>query len=874
MPEQRPAISLIIPVYNVAKYLRACLASVAAQTMPAARLEVLLINDGSTDESPAICEAFAAGHPNVRYFSKENEGLSATRNYGIRRATGKYLMFLDSDDTLSRKSCEALFRFFEAHANEVDLVAYPHLDYVGGKRVRTAHYRYHTLNKSGVYDLMRQPYLAQTFVSVCTKNRGDENILFDTAPEFRHEDQKYCTQLLQAKWKLGFCAEAEYCYNKDNGGGIVSTLFHAYYIFESTTRYFEELFAPYGAQVPPYLQGLFLNDLHWKLQKDILFPYHYDAERFAAAKARIAALLARVDTRLLLEHPAIPKEQQLYWLRLGQKAKLEAAANSQGVTILADGLVLEQSPRVPLVIRRQQIWQGRLEFLGYIDSAYFTVNQNESPTLFVCEDGVARQLALFDSLQSLLHPMLRIGRYFAFRYSCNAAQVRSIRFFLRFGKTELPASLRYQPFGTLTSHFVRIASGGYLIARGTDAIRLRKGSGMEQMLLAARNTLPFWKHPRLLLRRAAAVLLGLKKQRIWLYNDLYSVETDNGYLQFQHDFAQKDGVKRYYVTSRRYENPGALFSKAQQACLVQKDSLRHMLLYLSCERILTAYFGRTPVYPFSSEVEELQYEDLMRFRVTYLQHGVLHAALHSANHAERCRADEVVVSTPFEFKNYQRIYQYEPKQLCCTGMARYDRLDRKKKAERRILFAPSWRKYLTHQINPALWEPVGERIRQSDYYRGFQAFLTHPALVGLLEEQDLHLDVKLHPILSQEPGLFESSHPRIHLLQSEPPPEQYLVFVTDFSSYLFDFVYLGRCIQYFLPDKVQFLAGMNHYRALDLPLEEGFGPVAYDAETAVAQLKALAVRGFVPEDAHGKRMEGFFFPLKDCAGALYQNYVP
>lgn len=89
-------VSIIVPIYNVEKFLPRCIESICNQTYE--NIEILLINDGSTDESEQICVDFMARDPRIRYFLKENGGLSDARNYGIERACGKYLAFIDSDD--------------------------------------------------------------------------------------------------------------------------------------------------------------------------------------------------------------------------------------------------------------------------------------------------------------------------------------------------------------------------------------------------------------------------------------------------------------------------------------------------------------------------------------------------------------------------------------------------------------------------------------------------------------------------------------------------------------------------------------------------------------------------------------------------------
>lgn len=88
--------SILVPVYNVEKYLRQCIESVVNQDFY--DYELILVNDGSTDSSPLICQEYVAKDKRIKYFSKDNEGLLLTRRYSIRKANGEYVLFLDSDD--------------------------------------------------------------------------------------------------------------------------------------------------------------------------------------------------------------------------------------------------------------------------------------------------------------------------------------------------------------------------------------------------------------------------------------------------------------------------------------------------------------------------------------------------------------------------------------------------------------------------------------------------------------------------------------------------------------------------------------------------------------------------------------------------------
>ena len=104
----KPVITIVIPVYNVENYLKRCLDSIINQTYSS--LEIILVDDGSSDKSPEICDKYARKDTRIRVIHKINEGVSVARNVGIENATGMYLCFVDSDDFLPKHSIENLYK--------------------------------------------------------------------------------------------------------------------------------------------------------------------------------------------------------------------------------------------------------------------------------------------------------------------------------------------------------------------------------------------------------------------------------------------------------------------------------------------------------------------------------------------------------------------------------------------------------------------------------------------------------------------------------------------------------------------------------------------------------------------------------------------
>lgn len=107
------SVSIIVPIYNMEAYLCKCLDSLYTQVDDT--MEVILVNDGSTDSSPAICQEYISRYPDTIYVNKVNGGLADARNEGVKVATGKYTYFIDSDDWLSPDAIHTLYEFAEAN---------------------------------------------------------------------------------------------------------------------------------------------------------------------------------------------------------------------------------------------------------------------------------------------------------------------------------------------------------------------------------------------------------------------------------------------------------------------------------------------------------------------------------------------------------------------------------------------------------------------------------------------------------------------------------------------------------------------------------------------------------------------------------------
>lgn len=134
-------ISVIIPIYNSEKFLCRCVDSVLNQTY--SNLEIILVNDGSTDKSEEICLKYVKKDSRVKYFYKKNSGAGDTRNYGIKKANGKYIGFIDSDDEALPTMYEELYNTLKS--NDVDISGCEYFNSDNSKK----NVRYRKLKQNG-----------------------------------------------------------------------------------------------------------------------------------------------------------------------------------------------------------------------------------------------------------------------------------------------------------------------------------------------------------------------------------------------------------------------------------------------------------------------------------------------------------------------------------------------------------------------------------------------------------------------------------------------------------------------------------------------------------------------------------------------------
>lgn len=206
--ENNSLISVIVPIYNVEKYLRECIESILSQTYK--NIEIILVDDGSTDSSPSICDEYANAHSNIRVIHRENGGLSVARNTGLEKCTGEYVYFIDSDDYIASTAVEELLKV--ALSESADIVFYDAYSFEDGneqKKIKQNYKRKHIYESATGIEMLSALQINGEFHSSVPLMLLKKEFLLknslDFVPGILHEDTIFTYKAFVYAQRVAYC---------------------------------------------------------------------------------------------------------------------------------------------------------------------------------------------------------------------------------------------------------------------------------------------------------------------------------------------------------------------------------------------------------------------------------------------------------------------------------------------------------------------------------------------------------------------------------------------------------------------------------------------------------------------------------------------
>ncbi len=207
-------ISVIVPIYNVEKYLEKCITTIVNQTYK--ETEIILVDDGSTDSCPKICDNWLKKDERIKVIHKKNGGLSDARNAGIDIAKGKYICFVDSDDYLEKNYIEKLYFSLKENNTNISQCGIKYVD-ENNRTLKTIGYSSNCLisGRQAIIESLNEHFVENEVVW----NRLYKKNIFDIIqfPVGRiHEDEYVIYKILYNEEKISIISDALYCYRQSN----------------------------------------------------------------------------------------------------------------------------------------------------------------------------------------------------------------------------------------------------------------------------------------------------------------------------------------------------------------------------------------------------------------------------------------------------------------------------------------------------------------------------------------------------------------------------------------------------------------------------------------------------------------------------------
>ena len=883
--------SVIMAVYNVEPFLKEAVDSLIAQDFGFEKIQLIMVDDGSTDGSGAICDAYAAQYPgNVMVIHKENGGVSSARNAGLQYATGRYYNFMDSDDKLETNVMSEVYGFFEEHANETDVAAIP-LFFFDGQRGQ------HPLNRkfakgNRVIDLYREYSMVQlSMASTFVKADSMKGRNFDCRLSFA-EDAKLLIHILMDKGAIGAVSTAKYCYRKRTTGerSAIQQSQQVYNWYLPYIQFFQESIIQYCEEslgyVPKFVQYTLAYDLQWRFKQKSIPSGILTEQEEVTYKEKLKGILQYLDDSIILEQKNIWIEHKCYMLSIKYGCAPTLTPRGNDVLVHFKNTIINRFSDQYGKIEFVHIQNGTLTIEGFtkilgVDpnvpiSVFLRVNDEQIPCEIVERNAIHEY-----SFDDLIYR--GIGFKGQVRLDENIEKY-SVFLGIRYNDTEvIKRDIRYGMFSPVSSKFKHsyFCKDGWCVsvgrAKSLEITRCgRKGKLKHEVDLLRElwNRKTISERKAVLARIAYHILKLFKKKEIWLISDRIMVAGDNGEALFRYMVENHKEVDAYYILSEESVD----FQRMKKTGPVVKSlSFKHKLLHLLCDYNISSHADVITNNPFSEYFEN--YRDIMvGSKFVFLQHGVIKDNLSGwLNKYNKNISGFITAANP----EYQSIlaedYAYSAKEVWLTGLPRFDRLYYAEK--KYITFMPTWRRYVMDGIDnkTGIWK-ISSDFTSSTFFQFYSSILRDQRLLDAAEKRGYRILFMPHPTMQPYVSLFAADK-RVKVLNSDFKYRdiyaQSNLIVTDYSSAVFDFAYLRKPIIYSQFDKEEFFSGSHTYTKGYFDYErDGFGEVEYDLESTVTRIIEYMEHDCQLKEKYLKRIDDFFaFNDKNNCQRVYNKIL-
>lgn len=868
--EYKYKISIVMAVYNVEQYIEESIKSIIQQDIGFKQnIQLILVDDGSTDNSGEICRRYVEEYSNnMVYIKKNNGGVSSARNLGLKSVEGKYVNFLDSDDLLSSNTCSIVYDFFEKYYNRIDVVSIPIFFFEGKSGAHPLNYKFKSsriINVKNSYSCI-QLSSSSSFLktSVFNTRAFDEGLKYG-------EDAKLLTQVILERFCYGVVVECKYLYRirKQSKSAIQSSKSVEDWYIHTLQKFHLELIQDILNKynyMPRYLQYVLMYDIQWRLntKNNIL-----NEDNNIIYVDLIGRILKYISKDIIYAQKNINLEYKKYALYLKGKEEfgenysdfIHEICSEHRIETYYKDILIDTLSSANIQIDILKIRDKKLIIEGNIQTL---VNEKEFELYILLNERKHYARCLIRNMSDMVDYPLRSKKIEGiWEIDIPLQDICEIKFYLQYKEKSL--LLLNPTFGKMAKLVTKFARsyykiGNFILTKTGKTLIIFKSDmkrtvGREyrylQELIKKKQYKPMF----------ARMIYFLTKpffynKTVWIFMDRADKAGDNAECLFKYVNEKNENIKTYFVISKDVEDYKRI---KQLGNVLEYGSYKTKIYYLHAEKVISSQIDENIINPFGGQ--EHFYRGIMKYDKIFLQHGIIQSDFTKWLNKYSKDINLFITSTEDEYKSIlDNDYYYDDSVVKLTGLPRYDYLKNEK--QKQIVIMPTWRNSIVAQTNIQTGKRAyKDSFKKSDYFKLWNGVINDERIITLAKNMGYTILFVPHPNIIQQIEDFDKND-YVTFIKEQVNYNMLIressLLITDYSSVAFDFVYMKKPIIYYQFDIEEFFNNHTSTKGYFDYKTMGFGPVCYEHENLVDRFIELLNKNCQMEETYKKRVDGFF----------------
>ena len=867
--------SVIISIYNTGRYLDDSIGSLINQTIGFQNIQIILVNDGSTDDTENICLNYKKLYDkNIIYVKRAHSGVSKARNAGLKFAEGLYINFLDSDDKWDSNAFKNIDLFYKKY-EIIDVVAGRIKNFEMVNEYQFLDYKF---KETRVINLTEEFNCIQLSSASCFFRRSAVvNRKFDKEVIFA-EDVKFINTILLEKPFLGVVREALYNCRKrfDSTSASQNIAEKKDFYFKSTNlvlQYLIDRSRKLYNDILPFIQFYIAYEILFRIA---IKSYKFlDLNSFNNYCKIIENLLNQIEDKYILEVKFFSPIYAIIALSKKYKRDLrnDIILRDETFKYLNYDMIYLNKNRNIIIWRILEMRGNKLHLEG--EDKCWMPRENYS---YFCQLGNKKFIPNYFNYSGYdfmtMYGVTIKGRILVFDIPVDIEDKQYLHFYISYLDKNIeifpslgqfthipPLTFSYY----VTENFIIRNLNRCLVLYPYRRYLLKKFNDMYNNALKNIGRIGIIK-----IREDFKKFQKTNyfKEQIWLINDRKSQSGDNGEYFFRYlNQLKPNGIKFFFVIKKDCNDYDKL-KKFEN--IIEYNSSEYLNLFLKAEKIISSVSDSWVINPLGDDSKFLR--DLYHFDFIFLNNGIIKDNLSQYLHKIVKNFNLFLTSSIYEYEaimNYN--YGYSKDEIILTGMPRFDNLKQLEKIikkEKIILIFPTWRLFIKGTLNVFTFESIkSENFVYTNFFNFYNNLINNQQLLDIMEYNNYKGILCLHPNFAEQWREFNPNH--IFQVKNNCFDQELLIksslLITDYSSIFFDFGYLLKPVIYTQFDieeyrNKQFPEGYFDYK------KHGFGPICNDMQCIINNINDEIENNCIMKEFYLMRVKKFFkfFDDQNC----------